>query len=195
MSLVLVTPPAVEPVLAALAQQQAVITAGVDDALVERLITAARMHVEQVTWRQLITAEYEWRLDRLCGTLYVPRPKLQSVTSFEYADAQGNPQTLDPADYTVDANSTPGRIVPASGKSWPSTRGHIDDVTIRFQAGYGDAGSDVPQSLIHAIMMLAAYWYEQRETAAGNTMTEVPLGFDALIAPYRVYDPRVTEWL
>ena len=95
----------------------------------------------------------------------------------------------------MDANSTPGRIVPAPGKSWPATRGYINDVIIRFLAGYGDLGSDVPQPLRHAILMLVAFWYEQRETAADRSMTEVPLGFDALIAPYRVYDRRVTEWL
>jgi uncharacterized phiE125 gp8 family phage protein len=67
-------------------------------------------------------------------------------------------------------------------------------VTVTFSAGYG-AAADVPQALRHAIYMLVAYWYEQRETAAGRTMTSVPLGFDALIAPFRVYDPRVTEWL
>lgn len=195
MSLTLVTPPAAEPVLATDVEAQAVIASGVDTALVDRLITAARAHVEQVTWRQLITAEYEWRLDRLCGTLFVPRPRLQSIASFQYVDAQGNTQTLDPGDYTVDVNSTPGRILPAHGKSWPTTRGHIDDVIIRFLCGYGNAGTDVPQPLIHAILMLVAFWYEQRETAAGTSMTEVPLGFDALIAPFRVYDPRVTDWL
>lgn len=195
MSLTLVTPPAAEPVTPAEVQQQAVIAAGVDTALVDRLITAARAHVEQVTWRQLITAEYEWRLDRLCGTLYVPRPRLQSVVSLQYLDMSGNLQTLDSSQYTVDVHSTPGRIVPAPGCSWPTTRGHIDDVTVTFLAGYGDAGSDVPQPLIHAILMLVAYWYEQRETAAAGSMSSVPLGFDGLIAPFRVYDPRVTDWL
>jgi uncharacterized phiE125 gp8 family phage protein len=195
MSLTLVTPPAVEPVDISDAQEQAIVAYAAETVLLARLIAAARAHVEQVTWRQLITAEYEWRLDRLCGTLYVPRPKLQSVASFQYVDAQGNTQTLDAGDYTVDVNSTPGRILPAHGKSWPTTRGHIDDVIIRFFSGYGNAGTDVPQPLIHAILMLVAFWYEQRETAAGTSTTEVPLGFDALIAPFRVYDPRVTEWL
>ena len=195
MSLTLVTPPQLEPVDTFDAQAQAVVAHAGETGLLARLIAAARAHVEQVTWRQLITAEYEWRLDRLCGALYVPRPKLQSVVSFQYVDPQGNTQTLDPSDYTVDANSTPGRILPAPGKSWPAKRGDIDDVIIRFLAGYGDLGSDVPQPLRHAILMLVAFWYEQRETAAGTSMTEVPLGFDALIAPYRVYDRRVTEWL
>jgi len=194
MSLTLVTPPQVEPVAVGLVREQAVVAHDEDDGLLLRLITAARMHVEQVTWRQLITATYEWRLDRLCGALYVPRPPLQSVVSLEYADAQGNLQTLEPAAYTVDSHSTPGRIVPAAGTSWPATRGHIDDVTVTFIAGYGTP-EDVPEPLTHAILMLVAYWYEQRESAAGRTMTSVPLGFDALIAPYRVYDPRVTEWL
>lgn len=194
MSLTLVTLPQVEPVAIGEVQEQAIVPHPEDNGLILRLITAARQHVEQVTWRQLVTATYEWRLDRLCGALYVPRPPLQSVTSIEYVDGQGTTQTLDPSAYTVDAHSTPGRIVPAHGQSWPATRGHIDDVTVMFSAGYG-GGDDVPETLRHAILMLVAYWFEQRESAAGRTMTSVPLGFDALIAPYRVYDPRVTEWL
>jgi len=195
MSLTLVTPPQVEPVAIGTVKEQAIVAHDEDNGLIARLITAARMHVEQVTWRQLITATYEWRLDQLCGALYVPRPRLQSVVSIEYVDAQGNTQTLDPAAYTVDTHSTPGRVVPAAGASWPATRGHIDDVIVTFNAGYGDSANDVPETLRHAVLMLVAYWYEQRESAAGRTMTSVPLGFDALIAPYRVYDPRVTEWL
>lgn len=195
MSLVLVTPPAHEPVRVYDVEFQAIVDGCQQTWYLQQLISAARTHVEQITWRQLITAEYEWRLDRLSGTLIVPRPPLQSVTSVQYVDGSGQLQTLDPAGYTVDPHSTPGRIAPAHGRPWPSVRGHLDDVVIRFKAGYGDTGDLVPEPLNHALLMLVAWWYDQREAAAGGAMSQVPLGFDALVAPYRVYDPRVTDWL
>lgn len=40
-----------------------------------------------------------------------------------------------------------------------------------------------------------ASYVAQAETFLQGQPLSVPLGFDALIAPYRVYDPRVTEWL
>ena len=64
MSLTLVTPPQLEPVDTSDAQAQAVVAHAGETGLLARLIAAARAHVEQVTWRQLITVEYGWRLER-----------------------------------------------------------------------------------------------------------------------------------
>lgn len=42
-----------------------------------------------------------------------------------------------------------------------------------------------PLTLTHAVMMLAAHWYNQRESVSGVQMTEVPDGLSSLIKPYR----------
>ena len=39
--------------------------------------------------------------------------------------------------------------------------------------------------LTEAALQLAAYWYEQRETASDVTMRPVPFGVYELLAPYR----------
>ena len=44
---------------------------------------------------------------------------------------------------------------------------------------------EVPASLRHAIMMLAAHWYNQRESVSSAQMHEVPDALQALVKPYR----------
>lgn len=46
-------------------------------------------------------------------------------------------------------------------------------------------GGTFPRPLIHAIMMLAAHWYNQRESVATVQMQQVPDALQALIKPYR----------
>lgn len=44
---------------------------------------------------------------------------------------------------------------------------------------------EFPAPLKHAVMMLAAHWYNQRESASSVQMHEVPDALQALIKPYR----------
>ena len=48
----------------------------------------------------------------------------------------------------------------------------------------GNAG-EFPMPLKHAIMMLAAHWYNQRESVSSVQMHEVPDALQALVKPYR----------
>lgn len=46
-------------------------------------------------------------------------------------------------------------------------------------------GGKFPTPLIQAIMMLAAHWYNQRESVSSVQMHEVPDALQALVKPYR----------
>lgn len=61
-----------------------------------------------------------------------------------------------------------------------------DTLRVAYDAGYGDAAADVPQALKQAILLLAAYWYSQREAVAGTELREVPYAVQALCSQYRV---------
>ena len=52
---------------------------------------------------------------------------------------------------------------------------------------YGSDGPDgeFPRPLVQAIMMVAAHWYNQRETVSAVQMHEVPDALQALVKPYR----------
>lgn len=44
---------------------------------------------------------------------------------------------------------------------------------------------DFPAPLKHAVMMLGAHWYNQRESVSAVQMHEVPDSLQALLKPYR----------
>lgn len=44
---------------------------------------------------------------------------------------------------------------------------------------------EFPTPLKHAVMMLAAHWYNQRESVSSVQMHEVPDSLQALVKPYR----------
>jgi len=46
-------------------------------------------------------------------------------------------------------------------------------------------GTDVPAPIKHAIMLLGAHWYNQRESVSSVQMHAVPDSLQALIKPYR----------
>jgi len=57
-------------------------------------------------------------------------------------------------------------------------------------AGYGASGSYVPDPINHAIKMLIAHLYENRELflQTGAVPKELPLTFRSLCAPFRIME-------
>lgn len=43
----------------------------------------------------------------------------------------------------------------------------------------------LPAMILHAILLIAGHWYNQREAVSGVQMAEVPYTLQALIKPYR----------
>ncbi|MEP6827922.1 MAG: head-tail connector protein [Aestuariivirga sp.] len=159
-----------------------------DDAMLGIYISAATARLDGlgILGRCLISQTWELYYDTFpCGNLQIPLGKLISVASVEYID----PTTLsyvawDPANYDVDLFSDDGWIVPVD--TWPTIADSINAVRVTFTAGYGDAPSDVPDSIRVAILMMVANWYANRETVVvGSTVSTLPLGAEDLLAPYR----------
>jgi uncharacterized phiE125 gp8 family phage protein len=200
-ALILVTPPATEPVSLAEARLHLRIADDVieDDDLITDLITAARQQVENVTGLALI--EQTWRLD-LSGwreepwhcwlpsgseAVQLPRPPLIEVTELAYDDVDGDEQELtEDTDFVVVlGGETAGLVLPAYSESWPTVRPMPNAVRIEYSAGYGGDAGDVPQALRQAMLLLIGHWYENREAAQAGALSEAPLAVESLLAPYR----------
>jgi len=188
MAITVITEPATEPIdLTDLKNDIKVdsdLTA--DDSLIDALITAARRWAEGFLGRALITQTIELTLDKWPDgdRIEVPRPPLQTVSSVKYYDQDDTEATLSSANYLVDTASSPGRIVLNSGESWPTTALRpANGVIVRFVAGYGDAASDVPATMVQAVRLLVGHWYENRLAVAstGAVPKEVPFGVEALL--------------
>ena len=187
MGLVLVTAPAEEPLTLAQAKEHLRATTSDEDALIAMLIRAARRQAESLTHRRLVTQTWDWVLDEFpewCVEL--PYPPLQSVTSVKYIDTAGVEQTLAGSSYQVDAKTQPGRLMPAYGAVWPSTRTEtFNAVTVRLVCGYGLAGA-VPEDIKAAMLLMIGHLNEHREEVSDFETFEVPRAAEHLLAPYRV---------
>jgi uncharacterized phiE125 gp8 family phage protein len=189
-ALTLVTPPATEPVSLPEAKAHLRVDGTDEDTLINTLITAAREYCEQIQGRSYITQTWELTLDAWPAEpeIRLPRPPLQSVAWVQYRDQSGIEYTLDPPAYVVDSRSEPGRIVLASGQSWPPvTLYPAGAITVRFTAGYGDAAA-VPQRVRQAILLLVGHWYANREAVLiGSISKEIEMSVHALLSLDRVW--------
>jgi uncharacterized phiE125 gp8 family phage protein len=190
-ALTIFTQPVAEPVTLQETKDHLRVDVTADDALISALITAARQHIDGVDgWvgRALITQTWDWWLDAFPASEFrVPLPPLQSVGSITYTDENGASQTWASAKYTVDKESTPGRIVPAWGESFPSTRDVPNAVKVRFTAGYGAVGSNVPGPIKAAMLLHIHDLYSNRGTFIIGRSFELSPAAKALLEPYRIY--------
>ncbi len=130
-------------------------------------------------------------------SIEIPLRPLIEVQSVKYDDANGFEQTMDPADYVVDAARQPGRIAPVGTASWPVAIRRSNSVRIRFRAGHADqdtpsgysegSASTVPGPIKVAILMTVGDMYEFRETVAVGRVSSLSLSttIERLILPFR----------
>jgi len=180
----------VEPISLVEAKAHLKVDVTADDDYITALITAARQRLEIDAGLAIITQTLEMGLDcfPMDGSpIKLKRPLLQSITSIIYVDSDGVDITWDSSEYRMDLASKPARITPAYGYSYPVAIAVTGAVKIRYVAGYGDAGTDVPKDLIRAMLMLIGHWYENREDVVIGTITStVPKAYSWLKASHQV---------
>ena len=182
-----ITTPALEPVSLDEAKSHLRVEDAAEDGLINTIIAAARSQAESYTGRALVTQVWEMALDGFRWWIDVPRSPLQAVESVSYIDGDGVLQILDASAYRVDNRREPGRITPAFGTRWPRARDVTDAVTVRFRAGYGDLGTDVPADIRQAILLIVGRLYAIREDVVVGTIAQpVPGGSEKLMSPHRI---------
>lgn len=189
---VLVTAPAADIVSRAEAKVQCRIDADDDEenGLVDRLIAQAtakfdgwagrlgRCLISQ-TWRQDCCA---WPAS---GKLRLPFPDVQSVT-VTYTDADSASQTVSSSLYEIGEDAISSYVRFKNAFTSPSLDDDLEfPISIELIAGYGDAASDVPETIRGAALGLIGHWYEHRESVSPEPMTEVPQFVDDLIDLHR----------
>jgi len=183
--LMLLTPPAVEPVGLNEAKAYLGVLDSAEDNLISNLITAARQAVEQYCGRVLISQSWRLTLDtwpqeaivngglrddgallaanhRLGGgvvAIQLPKPPLQAVLAIRVYSAAGPAATIPASNYVVDGAATPGRVVMTSGASLPVIGQTARGLEIDFTAGYGATANDVPAVLRQAVLQAVKALY------------------------------------
>jgi uncharacterized phiE125 gp8 family phage protein len=194
-SLILITPPAAAPISIQEIHAQCRVDDVSEDALLAAYVRSATDAVEQMTGLRLIDQTWEYTIDAFperCGWIRLPLAPLLALVSIVYLDTQGVAQTLPVQSYLLDGlgSTTPARIILAPNQQWPSTWHGLGSVMIRFRTGWIDHNG-VPEALRQAIMMLAAYWFGQREAASigpdQGPVSHIPFGVRELIEPFEVW--------
>lgn len=195
-NLKLITPPAVEPVTLEQAREHLRVFITDDDDFITRLIVAARQAAENYTRRAFVAQEWEAGYQSFpCDGFELAKPPLIGLSAITYTDDDDVEQTLPASDYTVDDYSAPAKVYRKRTASWPVLTENGTRVRVRFVAGYpqgegspGDEAANVPDAIKHAILLHLGHMYENREAVnVGNITTELPLAYDSLLHPYRVY--------
>lgn len=185
MGIVVTTPPTEYPVTLTEAKAQCRVDGSAEDTYITGLIAAATDYVEQYTSHSIMEQTLQLSMDAFTDTIMLRRGPVQSVTSVEYYDANGDLQTASSGDYTLDNTHDPAWIVLNSGASWPTTLDGVNAVVIEYVTGF----TITPPAIKHAILLLVGDWFRGREnTALGtNQPTEMPHAVTALLANYRSY--------
>jgi hypothetical protein len=202
----LITGPASEPVTLTEAKLHCRVDEAADDNVITALISAARQAVENATGRRLITQTWRASVDawpsksngewwdgvreasfssimHVSSEVQLPFPPLQSVTSIKtFSDADAE-TVYAASNYYVDISSEPGRVVLRKSASPPIPGRAANGIEIDFVCGYG---ATAPQALKQACLMLIGHWYENREAVGEGAMGSIPVGYEAIIAPYKV---------
>jgi len=184
---ILLTAPAGEPLSLAEAKAFLRVEHNDDDATISALITGARIQVEALTRRALLTQT--WRLTRdvwpASGVLPLLPAPLRALVAVRVHDAAGNAQAVDPQSLGLDKVAAPAVLTFERGALPPPGR-RAGGIEIDIEAGYG-AAADVPEPLRQAVRLLLSHWYENRALiAASGEVASVPASALSLIAPFRV---------
>ena len=183
MTVLLISPPAVEPVSLDEAKAHLRLTGTDDDTWLAAMIAAARIHVETATRRSLIDQTWRLCLDAWPpgDLLVLPVGPVRAVTEITVYDAEGTPSLLPPSAWTLDVADARLHL----GNGGPRPGRVFNGLEIDMIAGYGPSSLSVPQPLRLAVMMLVARWYEDREGMAfGLVAADIAGAFETLIAPY-----------
>jgi len=187
MSITVTSGPSIEPVTVDEARGWLGLPHMADDQKIEGLIISARTHTENILGRALMPQTIVQKHDCFPPwVLELKRSPVRTLTSIEYIDGSGVTQTWATSNYVVDLASTPPRIMPAEGKSYPVTDKTFAAVTVTYEAGYTNA-SAVPRPLRHAVTMLVDHFYEHGSPVTELRLEETPMSYRSLVAPYRVY--------
>jgi uncharacterized phiE125 gp8 family phage protein len=175
--------PAEEPVSLAETKAFLRLDADTEDGLVTALIAAARLHVESVTGRALVSQGWRavldaWPADRAVRLPVTPLVELTAVRAF---DEQDDEHELGLAQFQLE----PGRVLlPRAIEGMPVLRERLG-LEIDYVAGFGGA-ADVPADLKRALLALVAHWFENRDAViVAGSGAVVPAGFGRLVETWR----------
>jgi uncharacterized phiE125 gp8 family phage protein len=157
------------------------VTTDSDDAALTALLRTTLETCEAYTGLMPLAALCEEVLPTRIGWQGLATRPVQAVTWVEGIPETGARFAIPVADYAIDLGADGAalfRLLPHTASAETADR-----VAVRFTAGMAAGWSDLPESLRHGIVRLAAHHYRQREGDGGPAMP--PAAVAALWRPWR----------
>ena len=173
----IVTPAALPPAALAELKQWLGITTAQDDAPLAALLRAALETCEGFTGLMPLEAACEEVLPAQAGWQALATRPVQAIAAVEGIPAEGSRFALPAEAYAVEleADGT-GRVVVFQ-------QGAAGRIAVRFTAGLAATWTDLPESLRHGVLRLAAHQHREREGAGAAPLP--PAAIAALWRPWR----------
>lgn len=160
-----------------------------DDDLVQALITVAREQAENYTGQIFASTTATLALDEFpARSIDLTVWPVQSITSVQYQDSNGDPQTLSEDDYLLDDFTQPARLHPVD--AFPATDGTVNNIIVIMEVGCtnGQSPDDypIPLAVKQAMLLMIGHLYSNRRDVTSTAMNELPMGSIHLLTPYRI---------
>ena len=185
MSLILVSPPAAEPLSLDDMKAHLRLSTHDEDGTVSQLLVAARHALEARAGIAFLQQAWTYSLDRSrvaeLPDVLIPISPVKSIGAVTIITRNGDRRVLEPDRYEAQTG-TLGRVKFLT--PLPTDVRALGGIEIDFVAGH-DTISLIPAELRHAIRLLTAHFFENRESASEARVFSIPRTIDTLIAPYR----------
>lgn len=154
------------------------------DELLRGFLRAAIAAIEARTGKVLIARNFSWRVNRWrdrAGTA-LPVAPVQAVTAVVLIDAGGGETVVEAGAYRLEPDDQRPRLCPL-GALLPAVPSH-GAVRVEMDAGMSADWGGLPADLGQAVLLLAAHYYEYRDTTALGEGC-MPFGVTSLVQRYR----------
>jgi uncharacterized phiE125 gp8 family phage protein len=188
MPLILITPPAIEPVSLADVKAHLRLDTNNDDLLLSALIATSRQQIEAALDLALIHQTWSLTLDAWPSSrrIDVPLAPVSALTAVRTFDTDGIASPLPLASFQLDRASTPPRIHCKAALTIATPLRALAAIELTFIAGFGATASAVPAPIRQALLLLVAHWYDNRSAGdASISVQAIPDAVSALLQPYR----------
>lgn len=156
----------------------------IQDVVLESFMRAAIAAIEARTGKILIERTLSWTLTRWRDDAgqALPVAPVKRIVSVKLRDRADDEELIDASAYRLEADSQRPVLRPNGACLPVIPMGGVVEIT--FEAGFAEDWIGLPADLGHAVILLAASYYENREASqlAGATM---PHAVTALIERYR----------
>ncbi len=173
-SVVMISPPVVEPVSLSTAKQHLRIAEDQtdDDTYILALLATGRRIIERRLGISLVATEYRATWSYAPGSILIPNPPLLTGGSYSF-EITADGTVVDPETYTLDTDSRPANVV------FDAIPGGV--IAVTYWAGVAPGGIVAPQ-LKSALLLYVGHLFAHREAVSQDGASELPMAFEMLLA-------------